>query len=360
MASTTFATGNALTRKAWATGLWAEVTSQTTLSGFVGSNSNSIIHEKSELKKGRGDKITVGIRVKMSGDGVAGSATLEGNEEALTVHSDAIVIDQLRHATRSEQRTDQQRVGFDIREEGRLALADWFADRIDTIGFNHLCGNTAIESLAEPELRNGHNTIVAVDSDHIVRPGSHTTDTLVAADTSATFDLALLRKAVKEAKLLDPNPLRTVSVGGFNDVYVVVLHPEQVEQLRNDTSTGGWYDTMKNALTGGRVDDNPLITGSLGVAEGCLFVENSRITQGVTVAGTANQANTRRAVLLGAQAAICAYGQDNGSGRYQWNEETFDFGQQLGIAASCISGFKTARFNSQNYGSIVIPTYSAT
>ena len=48
------------------------------------------------------DVVTQGLRVKLSGTGVAGDDTLEGNEEALTTYSQNFFIDQLRHATRSK------------------------------------------------------------------------------------------------------------------------------------------------------------------------------------------------------------------------------------------------------------------
>ncbi len=60
--------------------------------------------------------------MQLSGAGVAGDGTLEGNEEALTTYSDNIFIDQLRHAVRSAGKMTEQRVPFSIREEARAGL----------------------------------------------------------------------------------------------------------------------------------------------------------------------------------------------------------------------------------------------
>jgi hypothetical protein len=49
----------------------------------------------------------------------------------LTTYSDAIVIDQLRHAHRSGGQMSEQRVTFNMREEARAGLADWWAGRIE-------------------------------------------------------------------------------------------------------------------------------------------------------------------------------------------------------------------------------------
>jgi hypothetical protein len=39
--------------------------------------------------------------MQLSGAGIQGDSTLEGNEEALTLYRDTVLIDQLRHAVRS-------------------------------------------------------------------------------------------------------------------------------------------------------------------------------------------------------------------------------------------------------------------
>jgi hypothetical protein len=45
-----------------------------------------------------GDRIVFGIGYKLQGDGVTGDGELEGNEEAVSSYSDAVVIDQARFA----------------------------------------------------------------------------------------------------------------------------------------------------------------------------------------------------------------------------------------------------------------------
>lgn len=65
---------------------------------FFGNDSSALIQIKDETQKGAGDKITFGLRMQLTGLGVIGDGTLEGNEEALTTYNDAIIINQLRHA----------------------------------------------------------------------------------------------------------------------------------------------------------------------------------------------------------------------------------------------------------------------
>jgi hypothetical protein len=37
-----------------------------------------------------------------------------------------------------------------------------------------------------------------------------------------------------------------------------------------------------------------------------------------------------------------------------WNEEIFDYGNQLGVSAGCIAGMKKTIYNSQDFATIVV------
>ncbi len=54
-------------------------------------------------------------------------------------------------------------------------------------------------------------------------------------------------------------------------------------------------------------------------------------------------------------------GFGNGSDFESWNwaEEEEDYGNQLGVAAGCIFGMKKAKFNSVDFGCMVLSTYAA-
>ena len=142
MATTSYGVNDALAVKAWAKKLFVDALKETKADRFMGKTSSSLIQVRDELAKQAGDKITVGLRMQLSGDGVQGDGTLEGNEEALTTYSDSIFINQLRHATRSAGKMSEQRVPFSVRDENKTGLADWYANRIDTAFFNQICGYT--------------------------------------------------------------------------------------------------------------------------------------------------------------------------------------------------------------------------
>jgi len=130
--------------------------------------------------------------------------------------------------------------------------------------------------------------------------------------------------------------------------------------LRTTTSTGGWQDITKYAYSGVDVSKNPLYSGSLGEYNSCILRRSQDVTRGVHASTGASDADTRRAVLLGAQAAVCAYGMKNSGGpnKYRWNEELLDHKRKLECSAWSIWGLKKAVFNSTDYGTVVITSYS--
>lgn len=131
MATTAFGVNHPLAVKVWSRKLFREALKQTWLYKFMGTDNRAVVQILDDLKKGPGDKITVGLRMQLTGQGILGDNTLEGNEEALTLYNDALFINQLRHAVRSDGKISEQRVPFSVREEARMGLADWWSDRIN-------------------------------------------------------------------------------------------------------------------------------------------------------------------------------------------------------------------------------------
>ena len=198
------------------------------------------------------------------------------------------------------------------------------------------------------------NAVLGPDAGHITRMNNKASDQALAAGDE--FTLTLIDKMVESAKLgstTGTGPvIRPVMIGG-DPRYVVVLHTRQVTQLRANISTGQWLDINKAAITGDGSKDNPIMTGALGMYNGAVLHESTRITNGVDSGTGLPVATARRAVLLGAQAAAIAFGQGQSFKNFDWNEELFDYGNQLGVEAGLIHGLKKLRFNSADFGVIV-------
>jgi N4-gp56 family major capsid protein len=355
MATTAYGVNNPLAVKLWSRKLFHEALKQCWMSKFIGDTSDSMIHKLDDTQKGPGDRITVGLRMQLTGNGIEGDGTLEGNEEALSTYSDNLLLNQLRHAVRSDGKMSEQRIPFSIREEARMGLQDWWADRIDTALINQLTGNTGVSDTRFT----GHNAAVAPSTANIVYGDGRTTEALVAsASASAVMALKYIDYAVANAKSLTP-AIRPIKVNG-EDKYVMFLHPYQVVDLRTNSSTGQWLDIQKAAMQGGQISKNPIYSGALGEYNGVVLHESTRIPRTTNSATftTTNNEGVYRAVFCGAQAATLAFGQNASENKMSWNEELFDYGNQLGVSAGMIWGTKKCVFNSLDFGTIVIPTYS--
>jgi len=233
--------------KLWSRKLMREALKQTWASKFMGTDSNSLCQVMDDTSKGPGDRIRCILRMQLDGAGVQGDGTLEGSEEALATHTDDLIINQLRHAVRSAGKMTEQRIPFSIREEARMGLQDWWADRYDTWFMNQLAGNTA-----QSDTRyTGNNTITAVDSTRTI-----------SASGSSNFVLDLIDAAVTKARTLSPviRPVNTAA----GEKYVMFITPEAHYDIRRDTNTLQWGDIQKSAMAGGNISDNPIFTGALG------------------------------------------------------------------------------------------------
>lgn len=350
MAVQSFPAGHALAVQLWSKGVEAEVLKKLSFAHFMGKRPDSLCHVKDELTKSAGDTITYALRMQLD-ETVApkvGNATLENNERTVTYYSDSLTINQLRDATRVYQVMDRQRVNFDQREEGKVAVGELLSAALDQAFFNHLAGYTVQTNLG----LTGNNAITAAST--VLRPSPRTTDeSLTSAEP---FALHMIDVAVEYAKTRTP-AMRPAFVPGMGYYYVCFLHPYQVTSLR--ASASDWTVLQRDAMQGGAVVNNPRFTGHLGTYNGTLLVESSRVPPGVRTDNGLTFATARRAVFCGAQALGCSWGRFGGNpNKFRWVEDMFDYENELGIAAGCVVGMKKLVFNAVDYAVLPIATYA--
>lgn len=364
MATTAYGTNNALAVKLWAKKLFVEALKMTRYEQFKGSvETDSLISLRTELQKNPGDKVTIGLRMQLTGTGIQGDSTLEGQEEALTTYSDSLIIDQLRHAVRSAGKMSEQRVAFDVRTEAKAGLRDWWSDRLDTALFNQLAGATTqqtqantVQSTSIDNRYSGLQAAIAPSANNLMICSAvlDTTEASLSATTTFSLKLADIDRAVAKAKTLTP-ALRPLKIDG-DDNYVLFLHPYQTYQLRTNTSAGQWQDVQKYLYMGKGNTTSPLITGLLGRYNMTILVEDARVP---CVANTVTSSTSyRRAIFCGAQAAAIGFGGYTNGLSMDWTEETFDYGNQLGVGSAMIYGLKKMVFNSTDFGTIVMSGYA--
>ena len=71
--------------------------------------------------------------------------------------------------------------------------------------------------------------------------------------------------------------------------------------------------------------------------------------------GAGQNVEAARALFLGRQAGVIAYGSPGGL-RFTWKEETDDFGNEPVVAAGTILGVSKVKFNERDFGVISVDT----
>lgn len=313
----------------------------------MGTSKTSIIQRMVELEKSAGDQIKYDLLMQMTGAGVTGDNRMRDNEEALVYYQDTVNIDQLRNA-HAFRRMSQQRTLHDMRMDAKANLADWWAGTFDSYMFRTLCGDTT--------LTHGQ-AATAPTSNHIIFSGDATSEGTIGNNDQ--FSLADIDYAKEKAKTLTP-PIRPTVVDG-KEMYVVVLHPFSVTDLRLDVANSAFVDWPTiQMMANQRGNTNPIFTGALGVYNNCILFESTRIFSPLS--------NVRRNLFLGAQAGVFAMGgaydaieksrvgKDN---LMSWYEEIDDYGNEKGISVGSIFGINKSVFNSADYGLITIASYAA-
>lgn len=346
------------TVKVWGRGAEAVAVPKTALFRLTGKGTGAIVREYDELKKGKGDRIRNLLRKQSTDVGAEEGEVLEGQEEGLDFAHDDLVIGQMRKATRFEWEgtTTEQRVPVNLREEAKYQNTDWVAERFDQILFNHACGYTPANSFTKANLYNGYNTIVDYEAAARITAGSGSTDQSITNTDTMTAEL--IDAAIELAKTRDIPLMPGRYNGGEGYSFVMFLHPYQVRSLKEQSGT--FAEWLRAAAQGGRVDDNPLMTGAIGVWNGCLLVESTRVTQGVNSSSGAAISTVRRSPVLGANSLCMGFGRHSSTpDKFKWIEKLFDYDNELGIALSFIFGMKRNIFDSESYGSILVSTYAA-
>jgi N4-gp56 family major capsid protein len=359
---TNYPVNHPLAVKLWAKELFHDVIGQSYFGKFMGKSDSSLIQIKTETQKSAGDSIKFGLRRRLTGDGIQGDATLEGSEEALSTDNDTVLINQIRHAVRSNGKMSEQRVNFDVRNEAKDGLQDWWTERLETSLANQLTGYTA-----QSDTRyTGNNATVAPTAAFRILCGGTgiAAEGSLCASTTHAIKLADLDRAVALAKTnqvsggVTYERIRPLKVDG-KDMYVCFLHPWQILQLRKDAGTAGnFFDIQKAAMQGGKYSDNPIVSGGNFVYNNVIVHEWSYLPNIVTAPNSGAVTDYRRGVFCGAQAVSFGLGQDSSATKMSWNEELFDYGNKLGVEAGMIFGLKKNVFNTVDFATIVLSGYA--
>lgn len=359
MSSTVIPFGDPKAQKRWSATLANDVETESYFSKFIGTGKNNIIERKTELEGAKGDRISFDLSVRLRQKPTYGDERVEGKEEGLRFHTDEVIIDQVRHAVSCGGQMTQQRSAHNLREVGREKLSGYFAQILDEYLFMYLSGARGInEDFIESTSFAGFggNTFQAPDSDHILygAVGAEKA-TLTASDkmTSAVIERAKVQANMMQAR--KPELANMVPVtNGSNKQYVCVMSEDQAYDMRT-ADTNGWAK-YQAAAAGAEGRNNPIFKGGLGLINDVVLHCHRNVVR-FSDYGAGSNVAAARALFMGRQAAVIAYGTaKNTQMRYDWKEEMADFGNEPKIASGFIAGIKKTRFNGKDFGVISIDT----
>lgn len=328
----------------------------------TGEESPTPVQMLPHLENDAGEQITFDLSVQLKMQPVEGDDVLEGQEEDLKFYTDQVYIDQLRGGVNTGGRMTRKRTIHNLRKIARKRQSEWWGRVFDELFFMYGSGARGVNADYIFEL--GYtgfatNAFAAPDAQHLLYGGVATSKaSLVATDK---MDLKLIDKAKARATMMgggveETPQIQPIMIDGAEH-FCVVMNPWQVYDMRTNTSTGQWLDIQK-AAAGAEGRNNPIFKGSLGMHNDVILHEHKGIIR-FNDYGAGSNVEAARALFMGRQAMVCAFGSAGSGLRFDWHEEARDNGNQAVITTSTIAGIKKTRFNNKDFGMMALDTAAA-
>ena len=343
------------------------------LMGKRGSGKSIIMDGKQFAGMGAGDTRLFHFVPQFMGAGIRGqNKSIEGNEKTIAEFTTKITVDQVAQAFRKKGKLTDLRVIFNLRNEFKDQLANWFKfntefDIVDALtgymidGANYLPGFSRDEEtgMITIEAKGAAMTTPLVKGEgRCFRPdyegGKFTNVVVKEEDTSNEALLAdMTKEDVMNTKLLDglqnlaksagKYPMKPVRLSDGREYYILMLHPTAAEQLRADAR---WEKRVLASYQGARtLENDPIATGAMGIWEKIIVKEADYIPS-----ISNDKVSVARNLLLGADAAVMAWAQT-----LNYVEKKFDYDREMGVAADEIRGVKKLDFNGVDLNIAQVP-----
>ncbi len=349
MAVTNFAALTTEQKTAWSMKFWRHMRNRSFVDKFAGESEDSVIQRITELRRDeKGARAVLTLIADSKGDGVAGDNQLEGNEEEIQSSDIVVTMDQLRHAHRHKGKMADQRSIVNFRGAAVNNLGYWMQDRINQMAMLSLAGISYSKNTNGSD-RVGSQLPVLDFAGDVTAPTAYrnfrwdqgTTSllrddsnaNLAAADTLTWNALVDLKTQAEYYKI---KPVRTPDGISY---YHIFLHHFAMNSLKKDTD---YKEALRHA--GPRGDSNPLWKGTDSIMiDGMLL---SPYHHAYNTLGAADGSKWGGGSVDGARLVLCG-AQSLGMadiGRPDWEEKTFDYGNQPGISVGKIFGFRKPIF----------------
>jgi N4-gp56 family major capsid protein len=324
----------------WDDEFFTEYVQDNKFASYMGTDENSIIQVKEDLKAKKGTKVNFNLVNRLTGGMITGSQVLEGNEERMDTRNDKVEVDKRRCGVRMSE-MDEQAAAIDLRAAGRSVLMtrtmedtrDLVIDALGSVWYNGqvLKYSAASEAAKDAWLvANADRVLFGASKSN----GSSLDHSTALGNIDNTSD-KLTSNALKLMKrmALQANPkIKPIRISKDKRFYVVAAGTRTFRDLSNDSTIAAaqretisvkhnnflWEggDLYYDGLIIKEVDDIPVYTG---VGNG-----------GIDVSPV---------YLMGAQAVGVAWAK-----RWRSRTKEFDYGDKYGIAMDGIYGVKKLFF----------------
>ncbi len=339
------------------------------LKGTVSSPNYPIV-ELRDLAKGAGDRAQYDIIDILSGKPIMGDRRLSGRMMTMNFSTEEVVINQYRGGVDPGGRMTKKRTIYDLRRLAMANLQGWNNRMMDNIIQVHLAGARGFQtgkdwdsvpfesdpSFAEIMV----NDVVppSFNRHFFAEEGADSIADLDNTDVLTLDTIDQLRTSLEESEY----PLQGIKMPGIETdddtpMWVLYVSPRGYQQLRDANTDKDWNSLLAAAVTRASMTKHPLFGSGDLFWSGILIKKRSRVIRFPTgsnvreydAAGAIQTVQTAvgvdRAILLGAQALILAYGSDENSGYHlNWNEEVTDHKNRVEISTSIIMGAKKLAF----------------
>lgn len=305
---------------------------------YMGTGVGSMIQVKEDLTKKKGDRVTFALVNRLSGAGVSGSGTLEGNEEAMDSRSHAVTVQLHRNGVVVPE-IDEQYSAIGLRMAARDVLMDWSMEHtrdliITALGsINGVAYASATEGQKDAWLADNLDRVLFGAAKSNTSGTDHSASLANVDTTNDKLTPAAVSLMKRMANAAAPR-IRPIRVEGDREYYVMFAGSNTFRDLKtNATITQAQREvTLAN-------QNNRLFKGGDIEWDGVIIREIPEIP--VYAGVGAGPSAVSPVYLCGAQALGAAFAK-----RWQSVTDDYDYGDKQGVAVKAIYGIEKLRFGS--------------
>lgn len=345
MADTRASTG--LTVEQWDDKFFTEYLSDNRFSSDMGTTQEAIIQVKENLNKNPGDRINFALVNRLQQDATTGRDVMEGNEENLVSRSHKIEVDKRRNAVRVPE-MDEQVSAISLRNAAKPALKEWSMKDTEHLLIQALGSKNGVnyadadETARDAWLTNNRDRVFFASG---YSGTDHSAGLLELDTTNDRCTAARLKRMKYMARVTaDPKVRPIRSSSGGRHFYIAYADPRCFRDLQDDS-----------VITQAQREVSVLRENERLFKGGDLLWDNiviKEITDMYDIlgpdlkgAGTGGTNDVGCVFLCGAQALGIAYAK-----RWKTVNESFDYGDKLGVEVHAIYGVDKLIFGTGNTG----------